>query len=64
MTDLLGEPLDDALEQLAARGLMDVRVTETVPPRGGHDQGTLRVVRITDDGRELLAARFPDEVKP
>ncbi len=62
MMDLLGERLEYALEQLAARGIESPRVVHTQPPRGGRDEGSVRVVRIAGDA--LLVARFPDEVRP
>ena len=57
---LLGLPLDDALSLLRARG---------VEPEGAYTEnprhpsaGTPRVVRVSDDGRRILCARFPDRV--
>lgn len=65
---LLGMELSDALQWLAERGILDVRVEETGPPRaqppcGGDGRGRLRVVRVKGDGRALTVARFPDEVE-
>lgn len=60
--DLLGLPCEQALEALRARGIEDVRITEARAPRGGREGGTLRVVRVRDGGRELVAARFLDTI--
>ena len=59
---LVGERLERALEQLEQRGISDVCVTETRAPRGREPRGHLRALRISDDGRAVLCARFPDEV--
>ena len=63
MIDLVGERLERVLEQLELLGVADVRVTETRAPRGKDTCGHLRAVRISDGGRSVLCARFPDEVQ-
>lgn len=59
---LVGMGLDDTLRALAALGIEPVRVIQTSAPRGASPVGHLRTVRVKDGGREVLVARFPDEV--
>ena len=56
--EALGLPLEGALRRLAESGLDAPRVTETADPRGAHEDGTLRVVRVKDG--EWVVARFRD----
>ena len=58
MSALLGLPLEDALKVLEARGIQP-EIKETAPPRGGRD-GSLRVVRCRNGGRQLTVAAFQD----
>ena len=60
---LLGLTLEDALRALHAEGREETQVTEIHAPRGNTPRGTLRVVSVRNDGRELVCARFPDTVK-
>ena len=61
MTHLLGLPLEAVLERLRANGIEpDVRRTRS--PRG-ETGGTERVVRVSEDGRTVTVACFPDQVK-
>ena len=55
---LLGLRLSDAVETLRREGI-DPQVTLTAAPRRREAQeGELRVVYASDDGRRLTAARF------
>ena len=63
MMELLGEDLARAKSILAEMGIDDVRVIETEAPRGRGRPGRLRVVRIRDNGSELIVSQFPDEVE-
>ncbi len=58
--DLLGLALERALELLAAEGITP-SVRETCAPRRAAG-GCMRVVRASEDGRELTAARFFDPI--
>lgn len=62
MTQILGLPLDQALLALAADGIKGVRVQVVRAPRNPDATGTQRVIRMSQDGQELLVAHFPDEV--
>lgn len=61
MTDdeLLGLPLDRALEKLKQEGL-EVRVVESVAPRTACKDGTKRVVRVRPG--EITVCTFQDGV--
>ena len=59
MISLLGLPLDEALARLRARGI-EPEVAFTENPRHP-SEGTPRVVRISEDGRRVICARFPDQ---
>ncbi len=61
MTELLGLPLEDALAALRARGV-EPEVELTQSPRRPA-AGRARVVRVSEDGRRIVAARFPDRVE-
>lgn len=58
MTTLLGLPLEEAVRRLRQAGIEPV-VRVTASPRGAQE-GTLRVIRAREEGRELTAARFDD----
>ena len=60
MTELLGLPLDAALEKLGSEGINDISICEISAPRGKITRGTLRVVRQC--GKTLTVCRFPDTV--
>ena len=61
MMNVLGLPLEEALRRLAKQGVEP----ETVYTAGFRKkaEGTQRVIRITEDGRRLTVARFPDMVR-
>ena len=61
MMNLLGLPLDQALEILRREGLANPRIVYTASRRDD-GSGTPRVVRISDDGT-ILCARFPDHAE-
>ena len=61
MTGLLGLPLEAALSRLAREGVTP-RVEYAENPRRPSN-GTARVIRVSEGGRVILAARFPDTVK-
>lgn len=60
MTQWLGMPLQMALDMYRALGQDAPEIIETRAPRGECAQGTPRVVRVSEDGRRLTTARFPD----
>jgi len=62
MTELLGLPLDTALDLLKQKGISDVRVEIYTAPRDENTRGTLRIVRVRDGGRYLTVCRFSDSV--
>ena len=59
--NVLGLPLEEALRRLAKQGVEP----EIVYTAGFREkaEGTQRVIRITEDGRRLTVALFPDMVK-
>lgn len=61
MMNLLGRTLADALERLRETGV-EPEIIRTAGFREAAD-GTERVIRISEDGRRLTVARFPDRVK-
>ena len=61
MTDLLGLPLERALEILRAGGV-EPRIEWTENPRRA-GEGTPRVVRVSMNGQRLTCARFPDSAR-
>lgn len=58
MTELVGLPLDTALARLHEQGRFP-RVRMTQAPRRPVEQGEVRVLRVSRDGAEVLAAVFP-----
>ena len=60
MTDLLGLPLETALERLKSEGISPRVVVSGNPRREG--SGRPRVVRVSPDGSELAVCLFPDSV--
>ncbi|MBQ8537085.1 MAG: hypothetical protein IJ461_06770 [Clostridia bacterium] len=58
MTELLGLPLDRALQILDQRGLPRPQVVITASPKSAREAGTLRVVAVNSGC--LTAARFLD----
>lgn len=61
MTNLLGLPLHDAVCRLREQGV-EPEIVRTAGFREAAE-GTERVIRISEDGRRLTVARFPDMVK-
>ena len=60
--DLLGLPLERALDVLKAEGV-SASVTQTRAPRRADEaRGMLRVVYASDSGERLTAARFLDPI--
>lgn len=59
MIEVLGLPLESALEVLWSRGI-EVPVIETAPFRGPRDVGRLRVVALREDPPGLIVSRFLD----
>ena len=60
--DLLGLPLERALDVLKAEGV-SASVTQTRAPRRADEaRGMLRVVYASDSGERLTAARFFDPI--
>ena len=58
--DLLGLPLERALDVLRAEGV-SASVTQTrAPKRTDETRGVLRVVYASDDGRRLTVSGFVD----
>lgn len=60
MTNLLGRTLADAIDCLREHGIVP-EIIRTAGFREAAD-GTERVIRISEDGRRLTVARFPDVV--
>ena len=58
MTELLGLPLERALQLIEAKGLPRPQVVYTASPKSAREAGTLRVVAASDGC--LTAARFLD----
>ena len=58
MHDLLGLRLEDALAKLRERGEEEPAVVVSASPRGGHEGGTLRVVRVRPG--QLTVCAFMD----
>lgn len=58
MTNLLGLPLDQALDRLRALGIQSPQVETTECFRRQASQGELRVVRVEENGRRITAAGF------
>ena len=61
MTNVLGLPLDEACRRLKEMGV-EPEVIHTAGFREAAE-GRQRVIRITEDGRRLTVARFPDAVR-
>ena len=60
--DLLGLPLQRALDVLKAEGI-SASVNQTcAPKRADETRGTLRVVYASSDGERLTVARFLDPI--
>ncbi len=57
-TQLLGLPLEQALELLRAEGIEPQTDVTRAPGREERARGVLRVVYASDDGRRLTAAEF------
>ncbi len=63
MINVLGLPLEKALDLLKENGIGDILVTRCAAPRDKQARGTLRVVRQTDGGAQLTVCAFKDSVK-
>lgn len=61
MTSVLGLPLEEAIRRMEAAGVHP----EIVRTAGRREtaEGTERVVRVSENGRRLTVARFPDDLK-
>ena len=58
MTNVLGLPLEEALRRLSEEGISpEIEHTAGFREKA---EGTLRVIRIRENGRRLTVARFPD----
>ena len=64
MTEVLGLPLDLALDRLGKSGIDDIEIQRCDAPRAKNTRGTLRVVRVRDAGRTLTVCAFRDEAIP
>lgn len=62
MTHVLGLPVEQALSELSRCGVTDVKIIESIAPRGGRTDGTMRVICFRDAERLLIVSRFRDEV--
>lgn len=60
--DLLGLPLERALETLHAEGIVPEITRTSAPRRGEEARGVLRVVYASDDGGRLTVAGFLDPI--
>jgi len=63
MMNLLGLPLDVAVQKLHEADIHDIDIKEISSPRGYTPRGTLRVVRIENGGKIVTCARFPDTIR-
>ena len=61
-TQLLGLPLKQAEAILGEAGLVPQIRETNAPRRETREGGTLRVVFASDDGKQLVAARFFDPI--
>ena len=61
MINVLGLPLETAVRLLREAGVEP----EIIGTRGFREaaEGTQRVIRVSEDGRRLTVARFPDSVR-
>ena len=60
--DLLGLPLEQALDMLRAEGISADVLQTCAPRRADETRGMLRVVFASDDGRRLTVSRFLDPI--
>ncbi|HML46203.1 MAG TPA: hypothetical protein PKE04_05575 [Clostridia bacterium] len=63
MNELLGLPLEAALQKLEAAGISPVRVIRSFAPRRQDGMGHWRVVRVREEGRALVVCAFVDEIQ-
>ncbi len=63
MMNLLGLPLDVAVQKLHEADIHEIDIKEISSPRGYTPRGTLRVVRIENGGKIVTCARFPDTIR-
>ena len=61
MMNILGLPLEEALRRLREKGV-EPEIIHTAGRREAAE-GAQRVIRISEDGRRLTVARFPDSVR-
>ena len=60
--DLLGLELSAAQERLLSEGICPQVTVTSAPKRAEETGGLLRVVFASDDGAQLIAARFLDPI--
>ena len=60
--DLLGLPLEQALDMLRMEGISADVLQTCAPRRADETRGMLRVVYASDSGERLTAARFLDPI--
>lgn len=60
--NVLGLPLDEAIQRLAAQGIQP-KVTISRAPRRPEEVGALRVVQVRDGGAGLVACAFVQDLK-
>ena len=61
-TELLGLPLEPALERLAQEGIVPQVVRTSAPRRGEDPRAVERVVYASDDGARLTVCGFLDPI--
>ena len=61
MMNALGLPLEEALRRMKEQGI-EPEILHTAGFRETAE-GTLRVIRISESGRRLTVARFPDFIR-
>ena len=62
MTDILGLPLEKALDVLKQEGAGDITIIRYAAPRAKDTRGTLRVVRAEKDNTVLTVCAFKDHI--
>ena len=60
--DLMGLELESALMVLEGEGILPQVTMTNAPKRAAQTGGLLRVVYASDDGKQLIAARFFDPI--
>ena len=64
MINVLGLPLEEALEKLSAAGVGNILTERYAAPRAKDARGTLRVVRQNEDGTFLTVCAFSGADEP